>query len=50
MRVVVALGGNALLRRGLMTAGNQPANVRITSPSNASLHSDPLGAKLWRSA
>jgi carbamate kinase len=50
MRVVVALGGNVLLRRRqLMTAGNQRANVRITS-SNASLHSDPLGAKLWRSA
>ncbi|ERS22969.1 carbamate kinase [Propionibacterium sp. KPL2005] len=32
MRVLVALGGNALLRRGQpMTAGNQRANVRIAA-------------------
>jgi len=50
MRVVVALGGTAPLRRGqLTTIDSQCANVRVTSHSNASPHSDPLGAKLWRS-
>jgi hypothetical protein len=36
MRIVVALGGNALLRRGEpMTADNQRANIRIaTEPMN----------------
>ena len=30
MRIVIALGGNALLRRGEpMTAGHQRANVRV---------------------
>ena len=32
MRIVVALGGNALLRRGEpMTADNQRANIRIAT-------------------
>ena len=32
MRILVALGGNALLRRGeTMTAENQRANVRIAA-------------------
>lgn len=38
MRIVVALGGNALLRRGqLMTAENQRANVRIAAEALAPL-------------
>jgi len=36
MRIVVALGGNALLRRGQpMTAENQRANVRIAAEALA---------------
>src|SRR5215468_5662238 len=36
MRIVVALGGNALLRRGEpMTAANQRANVRVAAQSLA---------------
>lgn len=38
MRIVVALGGNALLRRGQpMTAGNQRANIRLAAQSLAPL-------------
>ena len=38
MRVVVALGGNALLKRGEpMTAENQRANVRAAAPALASV-------------
>jgi carbamate kinase len=38
MRIVVALGGNALLRRGEpMTAGAQRANIRAVAPALASL-------------
>jgi carbamate kinase len=40
MRIVVALGGNALLRRGEpMTAAVQRANIRAAAPSLASLAS-----------
>ena len=36
MRIVVALGGNALLKRGEpMTAGHQRANVRIAAKALA---------------
>jgi carbamate kinase len=36
MRIVIALGGNALLRRGqLMTAENQRANIRVAAESIA---------------
>jgi carbamate kinase len=36
MRIVVALGGNALLKRGEpMTAGNQRANIRIAAQALA---------------
>lgn len=39
MRIVVALGGNALLRRGEpMTAGNQRENVRIAVEQIAKVH------------
>ena len=32
MRIVIALGGNALLRRGQpMTAENQRANIRVAA-------------------
>ena len=35
MRIVIALGGNALLRRGQpMTAQNQRENVRIAAEQN----------------
>ena len=38
MRVVVALGGNALLKRGEpMTAENQRANVRVAAPALAAV-------------
>ena len=38
MRVVVALGGNALLKRGEpMTAENQRANVRGAAPDLAAV-------------
>jgi carbamate kinase len=41
MRIVVALGGNALLRRGeAMTAANQRANVRIAAEALAPLVED----------
>ncbi len=41
MRLVVALGGNALLRRGEeMTAGNQRANVRVAVESLAKIAGD----------
>ncbi len=41
MRVVVALGGNALLKRGEpMTAENQRANVRAAAPSLATVAKD----------
>ena len=40
MRIVVALGGNALLRRGEpMTADNQRANIRIATEQIAKIHS-----------
>ena len=36
MRIVIALGGNALLKRGEpMTAGHQRANVRVAAPALA---------------
>ncbi|MGH8484223.1 MAG: carbamate kinase [Pseudomonas sp.] len=39
MRIVVALGGNALLRRGEpMTADNQRANIRIAAEQIAKVH------------
>lgn len=39
MRIVVALGGNALLRRGEpMTADNQRANIRIAAEQIAKIH------------
>ncbi|TDF78388.1 carbamate kinase [Pseudomonas sp. H9] len=39
MRIVVALGGNALLRRGEpMTAENQRANIRIAAEQIAKVH------------
>ena len=39
MRIVVALGGNALLRRGEpLTADNQRANIRIAAEQIAKLH------------
>ena len=39
MRVVVALGGNALLRRGqVMSAENQRANLRIAAGQLAAIH------------
>ncbi|MEG0248765.1 MAG: carbamate kinase [Pseudomonas sp.] len=39
MRIVVALGGNALLRRGEpMTADNQRANIRIATEQIAKVH------------
>lgn len=39
MRIVIALGGNALLRRGeAMTAQNQRQNVRIASEQIAKVH------------
>ena len=38
MRIVVALGGNALLRRGEpMTADNQRANIRIATEQIAKI-------------
>ena len=38
MRVVVALGGNAMLKRGEpMTAENQRSNVRMAAPSLAAV-------------
>ena len=41
MRVVVALGGNALLKRGEpMTAENQRANVRASAPALAAVAKD----------
>jgi len=40
MRIVIALGGNALLRRGEpMTADNQRANIRIATEQIAKIHS-----------
>src|SRR5262249_15908337 len=40
MRIVVALGGNALLRRGEpMTAAAQRANVKIAATALAAIHS-----------
>lgn len=43
MRVVVALGGNALLRRGeAMTAENQRNNARIAAEALAPLYNDGL--------
>lgn len=39
MRIVIALGGNALLRRGQpMTADNQRENVRIAAEQIAKVH------------
>ena len=39
MRIVVALGGNALLRRGEpMTADNQRANIRVATEQIAKIH------------
>lgn len=39
MRIVIALGGNALLRRGEpMTAENQRANIRIAAEALAAIH------------
>jgi carbamate kinase len=39
MRIVVALGGNALLRRGEpMTADNQRANIRTATEQIAKIH------------
>lgn len=39
MRIVVALGGNALLRRGEpMTAENQRANIRVAAQQIAKIH------------
>lgn len=39
MRILVALGGNALLRRGeVMSAENQRANVRIAATALAAIH------------
>ena len=39
MRIVVALGGNALLRRGeVMSADNQRANIRIATEQIAKIH------------
>jgi len=39
MRIVIALGGNALLRRGEpMTADNQRANIRIATEQIAKIH------------
>ncbi len=39
MRILVALGGNALLRRGEpMTAEAQRANVRIAAEALAAIH------------
>ena len=39
MRIVVALGGNALLRRGEpMTADNQRANIRVATEQIARIH------------
>ena len=39
MRIVVALGGNALLRRGEpMTADNQRANIRVAAEQIAKIH------------
>jgi carbamate kinase len=41
MRVVVALGGNALLRRGqALNAENQRANIRIAAQHLATVHED----------
>src|SRR6187455_3675336 len=41
MRVVVALGGNAMLKRGEpMTAENQRSNVRMAAPSLAPVAAD----------
>ena len=41
MRIVVALGGNALLRRGQpMTAKNQRENVRIAAQALAPIAAD----------
>ena len=41
MRIVIALGGNALLRRGQpMTADNQRANVRVAAEAMAPLAAD----------
>lgn len=41
MRVVVALGGNALLRRGqALNAENQRANIRIAAQHLATVHKD----------
>jgi carbamate kinase len=39
MRIVIALGGNALLRRGEpMTADNQRANIRVATEQIAKIH------------
>ena len=39
MRIVVALGGNALLRRGEpMTADNQRANIRVATEQIARIY------------
>ncbi len=39
MRIVVALGGNALLRRGEpMTAENQRTNIRVATEQIAKIH------------
>ena len=41
MRIVVALGGNALLKRGEpMTAQNQSANIRIAAEQLAKIKQD----------
>ena len=38
MRIVIALGGNAILRRGQpMTAENQRANIRLAAQSIAAI-------------
>jgi len=41
MRVVVALGGNALLRRGQeLNAENQRENIRVAARQLAAVHED----------
>ena len=49
MRIVIALGGNALLKRGEpMTAGHQRANVRVAAPALARVAARARARRLAR--
>ena len=48
MRVLVALGGNALQKRGEpMTVANQRANVAVACAANVGSAAAPLNLRAW---